>query len=66
MTMLNQEMFRFVTLPEVEATQLAESQGFVVRVVARDGEQLIITADVNSERINFSINQGVVEQAYVG
>jgi len=64
--MINHDMFRFVDLPEEQATLTAEEMGFVVRVVERDGEQYNVTADLRSDRVNFVITQGVVTEAKVG
>lgn len=57
---------RLVGLSEKEATASAESQGWVVRVVARDGEEFPITMDYSTGRVNLTIEDDVVTEVYVG
>ena len=40
-----------------EATKYAEDGGYEVRIVEKNGVPLMLTADLNSHRINFRINQ---------
>jgi hypothetical protein len=51
---------RLVGLTEEEATKVAEEAGVTVRVVARDGEQLMVTADYSASRVNLSVQGGQV------
>jgi hypothetical protein len=66
MTMLDQDMFRFVGLPEQQATATAEEMGLLVRVTQRDGVPFPGTADIRTDRINFVISSGVVTEAKIG
>ena len=50
----------YIGLSESEAKKLAESEGRQFRVLRRDEEDLFVTADYNSERINVEIEKGVV------
>lgn len=63
--MIHSPDHRFVNLPENEANALAAQLELVTRVVHRDGEDRIITADIRSDRINFSITEGVVTEASI-
>lgn len=49
-----------------DATKYAEDGGFVVRIVEKDGNSFMLTADLRSNRINFRINHGYVIAAYGG
>ena len=53
-------------LAEADAEALARDRGYVVRVVARDGEWFQVTADYRYDRINFVIENGIVVQASIG
>lgn len=55
-----------VGLSELEATKVIESAGFTARVVARDGEALATTKDYRLDRVNISIENGVVVSAELG
>ncbi|MBU3688616.1 MAG: hypothetical protein B7C54_10875 [Acidimicrobiales bacterium mtb01] len=55
-----------VGLAEKAAVEAAESQGWVVRVVARDGEEFPITMDYSTARVNLTVVDGVVTEVYVG
>lgn len=53
-------------LGEADAGALARDRGYVVRVVARDGEFYQVTMDYRYDRINFVIENGIVVQASIG
>jgi hypothetical protein len=55
-----------VGLGEAEATKVAESNGWTVRVVARDGESFAVTDDYRLDRVNLTIEDGAVSAATVG
>ena len=55
-----------IGLSELEAIKVIESEGFTARVVARDGESLPTTKDYNLDRVNISIENGVVVSAELG
>jgi hypothetical protein len=55
-----------VGLGELEATKVIESAGFTARVIARDGESLSGTKDYRLDRVNISIENGVVVSADIG
>jgi hypothetical protein len=57
---------RLVGLTEEEATKLAESNGWAVRVVSRDGESFPITMDYRTDRVNLTVENGVVTAVSVG
>jgi hypothetical protein len=50
-------------LTEEEAITQAEEADTPYRVIARDGEQFPATMDYNPERINFTVEDGVVTRA---
>jgi hypothetical protein len=50
----------FVGIPEADAEALARRRGFVLRVVERDGEQLAVTEDFSTSRINVAVRDGRV------
>jgi hypothetical protein len=49
-----------------EATTLADSQGFTARIVEIDGVGLPATEDYRTDRLNFTVQSGVVVKADVG
>jgi hypothetical protein len=55
-----------IGLSELEATKVIESAGFTARVIARDGESLSGTKDYRLDRVNISIENGVVVSADIG
>jgi hypothetical protein len=55
-----------IGLSELEAIKVIESEGFTARVVARDGESLSGTKDYRLDRVNISIENGVVVSADIG
>jgi hypothetical protein len=61
-----EEAETLVGLSEAEAVAAGEAQGWVVRVVARDGEEFPITMDYSTERVNLTVVDDVVIEVYVG
>lgn len=53
-------------MSEAEATATAGSNGWVVRVAARDGEQFALTMDYNPKRVNLTIDGDVVTDVFIG
>lgn len=53
-------------LSESDATAAAAQKGFVVRIVARDGEWYPVTKDYRLDRVNFVVINGVVVGATIG
>ena len=49
-----------------EATKLIEGDGFISRVVEKDGEFYPITAELRQDRINLSLKDNKVVNATVG
>lgn len=43
-----------------DASELAKNCGFTVRVVEKDGNAFIVTADVKTDRINFRLKNNIV------
>lgn len=55
-----------VGLAEDEATKVATSRGWTVRIAERDGEQFMLTLDFQTNRVNLSITKGRVTAVAVG
>ncbi len=55
-----------VGLTEAAAVDAAESGGWVVRVVARDGEYYPVTLDYSTSRVNLTVVGGTVTSVSVG
>lgn len=55
-----------VGLTEKVATTCAENEGWNVRIVAKDGEEYMVTADYRSDRVNLTIVNDVVTAVNVG
>jgi hypothetical protein len=55
-----------VGLSEEEAMKVAASSGWEYRVAARDGEQYMLTTDFVTNRVNVSIENGVITEVTVG
>lgn len=49
-----------------EATKLAETNGFITRIVENNGNSFILTMDYKSDRINFRVNNNIVIGAHGG
>lgn len=55
-----------VGLAEDEAVKVAESRRWTVRVAERDGEQFMLTADFQTNRVNLTVTDGRVTAVSVG
>lgn len=55
-----------VGLTEKTAVTCAESEGWGVRVVHRDGEDFMVTADYRADRVNLVVENDVVTSVTVG
>ena len=53
-------------MSEQEATQTAQSNGWTVRIAARDGEQFALTMDYSPTRVNLTIDGGFVTYVFIG
>jgi len=49
-----------------KATEKAENDGFVTRVVEKDGQSFMLTMDYRQDRINFRVKNNIVTGAYGG
>lgn len=56
----------FIGKAEAEATRLAEEREVAIRVMKRDDEAMIGTADYRTDRVNLEIRDGVVVRTYRG
>ena len=56
----------FLGMSEADAVTYAESRGWAVRVVKRDGEEFPITMDYSASRVNLTIENGIVTIATTG
>jgi hypothetical protein len=61
-----EETQALVELAEDEAAKVAGERGWVLRVIARDGEAFAVTEDYRVDRVNVTIKSGVVVAATVG
>jgi hypothetical protein len=57
---------QLVGLSEDEATKVATEKGWAVRTVARDGESFPITMDYRTDRVNLTVEAGLVTAVTVG
>ena len=57
---------RLVGMTEEDAVQLIESHQMLSRVVCRDGEYLIVTMEIRTDRVDLTITDGVITAANVG
>ncbi|MEN9923647.1 MAG: hypothetical protein RIS09_1161, partial [Actinomycetota bacterium] len=57
---------RLIGMSEDEARALIWDNNYMSRVVHRDGEDFMVTADYRYDRINLYINGGIVFDATVG
>ena len=55
-----------VGLSEKDAIDEANSRGWDIRVVARDGEEFPITMDYSRSRVNITVVEGAVTEVYIG
>lgn len=51
-----------VGLPYDEATEVAEAEGFELRIAREDGEDLALTMDFIPNRVNVEVEDGIVTQ----
>jgi hypothetical protein len=51
---------------EEEAKALIEQAGMVMRVVARDGQEFMVTMDYHTGRVNVVVNNGIVTPREIG
>lgn len=56
---------KYVGMPFKEGTFLALKDGYVTRVVSKDGEDLTVTLDFNPKRVNFVVERDRITEAYV-
>lgn len=49
-----------------DAVNAASDAGFTVRIVSNDGQQFPVTKDVNDQRLNFTVENGIVTAVTVG
>jgi hypothetical protein len=56
----------FTGLTEAQAATEAARQGWAYRVVARDGHDLLVTADYSPARVSASVRGGKVDTATFG
>ena len=47
-------------LPQDDASKLAEDNGCELRVVKRDGEELIVNLDLRVNRVNVTVDRGYI------
>ena len=66
MALSQEEAVKLVGLTEDEAAKVAESNGWVLRVSSRDGEDLQLTMDFVPNRVNLAIVDGKVTGVSVG
>jgi hypothetical protein len=57
---------QLVGLAEAEATKVATGNGWTIRIAMRDGESFMLTTDYRDNRVNFTIENGVVTAVTVG
>lgn len=55
-----------IGMSESEAIAVIEAEGYVARVVARDGEHFMVTEDYSVTRINLVVVDDTVTEATVG
>jgi hypothetical protein len=55
-----------LSLTEKTAVTCAESEGWEVRVVKRDGEEFMVTADYRANRVNLVVEDNIVTSVTVG
>ena len=51
---------------EIRAEEIAQNHGYEMRVLAKDGESYVATADVRMDRVNVFLRDGSVVKAWVG
>ena len=53
-------------MAEADATQAAESKGWVVRIGSRDGEDFALTMDYRTDRVTLTVKADKVTAVVVG
>jgi len=56
----------FIAMDESEATGAAEWQGYLVRIIRRDGDYFSVDSEFNPYRLNLEVDAGLVTHAYFG
>jgi hypothetical protein len=64
--MTESEVTALVGLAEEEARQRVEARGFHWRIMSRDGESYIVTADLRQDRVSAHVEAGKVVAAEIG
>jgi hypothetical protein len=57
---------KLVGLSEDEATKVAVSNGWIVRIAMRDGESFMLTTDYAANRVNLTVEKTVVTSVAIG
>lgn len=57
---------QYLGLSEQEADDLAQDNGFTLRVAGRDGECFALTMDYRQDRVNIYLEEDVVTTATIG
>jgi hypothetical protein len=57
---------KLVGLSEAEATKVATGNGWTIRIAMRDGKSFMLTTDFRDNRVNFTVDNGVVTAVTVG
>jgi hypothetical protein len=55
-----------VGFPEADVERAAKAGGAAFRVVCRDGARLTYTSEINPDRLNVHVENGVVTKAFCG
>jgi hypothetical protein len=57
---------KLIGMSEKSAAKLIERHGFMCRIVSRDDEVYVCTADLEMDRINLSIRDNKVVRVFLG
>lgn len=60
------DLSQLLNKTEAEAVALAEAAGRTVRVIERDGNALVVTADLRPNRLNLVVVDGIVNSYRLG
>ncbi len=65
---MNEEQFldSLIGLNVNDATNIAQNNGYYVRITSRDGRDYMITCDFQCNRINFKTDNGFITEATTG
>lgn len=55
-----------IGLAKSAAEELAKAAGYKTRTIEEDGVAKMVTMDIQSKRVNFTIAKGLVEKAKLG